>query len=67
MCRNTMVPNTILTRMLAVMSCVLVLAVAECWSAEPTLARLSFWVPPERVAEFEIACQEKVVPILKRY
>ena len=31
---------------------------------EPTLARLSFWVPPERMAEFEQIYEEQVVPIL---
>jgi len=45
----------------------LVLAVPECWTTEPTLARLSFWVPPERMAEFGRAYREKVVPILKRH
>ena len=34
---------------------------------EPTLARLSFWVPPERMAEFEAAYEEQVVPILKKH
>ena len=43
------------------------LSVAECWSEEPTLARLSFWVPRERMAEFEAVYQEKVVPILKKH
>jgi len=43
---------------------VLVLA-SECWSAS-TLARLSFWAPPERMTEFEAAYQEKVAPILKK-
>ena len=38
-----------------------------CWGVEPTLARLSIWVPPERMEEFETAFQEKVVPILKRH
>jgi len=33
----------------------------------PTLARLSFWVPPHRMKEFEAAYQAKVVPILKRH
>ena len=37
------------------------------WSAEPTLARLSFWVPPDRMAEFEATYQEKVVPIQKTH
>ena len=35
--------------------------------ASPTLARLSFWVPPQRMAEFETAYREKVVPILKKH
>jgi len=33
----------------------------------PTLARLSFWVPPQRMAEFESAYEAKIVPILKRH
>jgi hypothetical protein len=40
---------------------------AEGWAAEPTLARLSFWTPPERMVEFEAAYQEKVVPILSQH
>ena len=32
-----------------------------------TLARLSFWVPPERTAEFEAVYEEKIVPILKQH
>ena len=43
----------------------IIMSVVEVWAAEPTLARLSFWVPPERMAEFETVYQEKVVPILK--
>ena len=49
-------------------------AVSGGWAAEPatdqapaTLARLSFYVPMERMAEFEAAYQEKVVPILKTH
>jgi len=33
----------------------------------PTLARLSFWVPPQRMSEFEAAYREKVAPILKAH
>src|SRR5437870_3271544 len=33
----------------------------------PTLARLSFWAPPVRLAEFESAYEEKVVSILRRH
>jgi len=32
---------------------------------EPTLARLSFWVPPERMSEFEGAYQEQLLPVLE--
>ena len=46
---------------------VLVLSVAECWAAEPTLARLSFWVSPKRMGEFEAAYQVQIVPMLKQY
>ena len=34
---------------------------------EPTLARLSFWVPPEKMAGFEAAYQEQLVPLLKQH
>ena len=42
------------------------LPVPECQATEPTLARLSFWVQPERMAEFEAAFDEQMLPILKR-
>ena len=54
-------------RILSIAGIILTLAVAECWAAEPTLARLSFWVPPERMAEFEAAYRDKVVPILRKH
>jgi len=54
-----------LIQILALAALVLSLA-AEGWAA-PTLARLSFWVPPERMTEFETVYQEKVVPILKTH
>jgi ligand-binding sensor domain-containing protein len=55
-------------RLLRIAMCV---GVCLLWSvpvyaAEPTLARLEFWVPPERMAEFASAYQEKVVPILMK-
>ena len=34
---------------------------------EPTLARLSFWVPPERMEEFVGAYEERVAPLLKKH
>jgi hypothetical protein len=45
----------------------IIVSVVEVWAAEPTLARLSFWVPLERTAEFEVTYQKKVVPILKKH
>ena len=36
------------------------------WSAEPTLARLSFRVPEDQMAAFEATYRQKVVPFLKR-
>ena len=39
---------------------------APVHASEPTLARLSFWVPSERMAEFETLYDQKVVPLLKR-
>ena len=35
------------------------------WAAEPTLARLSFRVPPERMDEFAGAYEQRLLPILK--
>ena len=67
MSRYAIIPYTILTRTLAVVGMVLALASAECWAAEPTLARMSFWVPPERMGEFEAIYREKLAPILKRH
>ena len=34
---------------------------------EQTLARLSFWVPPERMEEFETVYEKQVIPILKKH
>lgn len=34
-------------------------------ASEPMLARLSFWVPPERMAEFEVAYEKQVLPLLR--
>ena len=43
------------------------LCMTECWASDSTLGRFAFWVPPERMAEFEVAYQEKLVPILNRH
>ena len=37
----------------------------EASASEPSLARLSFWVPPDQVDEFATSYQEKLMPILK--
>ena len=44
----------------------LVVCFSPAYAAEPTLARLAFWVPPDRIAEFETAYEQKVVPILQK-
>lgn len=36
-------------------------------ASEPTLARLAFWVPAERMEDFGIAYVEKVIPILEEH
>ncbi|MFT5367606.1 MAG: hypothetical protein ACI8V2_002567 [Candidatus Latescibacterota bacterium] len=49
---------------------VLLLTNISSWAVEPsesTLARLSFWVPSERIMEFEAAYEQHVVPILNRH
>ena len=33
----------------------------------PTLARLSFWVSPEKTDAFEATYDKKVVPVLRKY
>ena len=38
-----------------------------CPAAEPPLARLSFWLPPDRMAEFEGVYGQKLAPILMRH
>jgi signal transduction histidine kinase/CheY-like chemotaxis protein/streptogramin lyase len=40
---------------------------ARTSAAEPTLARLSFWVPPEKMAEFTQVYAEEVVPFLREH
>ena len=40
---------------------------ASVESIAPTLARLSFWVSPEQMAEFEGAYEQHVVPLLKQH
>ena len=45
--------------------CFLIPAPLVC--AEPALARLSFWVPPERMAEFETLYEGEIAPILERH
>ena len=56
-------------RCLAIGAAVLFLLGLSCPVAadEPTLARLSFWVPPERMAEFAQVYKEQVTPILKKH
>ena len=49
---------------LAWLAVTLALCTPDAHSAEPTLARLSFWVPPERMADFEVTHREQVIPIL---
>jgi ligand-binding sensor domain-containing protein len=34
---------------------------------EPTLARLVFWIPPERLEEFGAAYAEQIAPVLKKH
>ena len=52
---------------LILISISLALCAAPCQAEGPTLARLSFWLPPGRMAEFEGAYREQVLPILMRH
>ena len=47
--------------------CITLLLSESANAAETTLARLSFWVPPERLAEFESAYEQQVAPLLKQH
>jgi len=57
----------ILPRILAFAGFVLTLSVIACWAEKPTLGRLAYWVPPQRMAEFEAVYEEQIAPILKRH
>ena len=49
-------------------ACLLLLSLSfPVHAEEPTLARLSFWVPPERKVEFKAVYDEQVVPLLKQH
>ena len=53
-------------RTLGVICVVGLLITSLCHAADgPVLARVSFWVPPERMGEFEAVYQDKVLPVLK--
>ena len=41
--------------------------VAPAWAAEATVARLSFWLRPEKMAAFESTYADRVVPILVKH
>ena len=60
-------PDKVFVRFPGLACLLFVLSIAECPAAEPTLARLSFRVPPERMAEFESVYRAKVAPMLKRH
>ena len=49
-----------------VLCCFVLLVGPSSLFAEPTLARLSFWLAPERIGEFEAVYLEQVVPVLKQ-
>ena len=51
---------------LALLGIAALLSPAASSAAEPTLARLAFWVPPERMGEFEIDYREQVLTLLKQ-
>ncbi len=62
-------PMKFLHRLLLVFGAVLSLLMAPRPAAgaeESTLARLSFWVPPERMAEFERAYEDQLLPVLQK-
>ena len=50
----------------ALLTTLLVLVALPAHATDPALARLSFWVPPERMSDFETAYNDKVAPYLKK-
>ena len=52
---------------LIIITALSLLGLSPVAAEEPTLARLSFWVPPERMAEFEGTYAEQIVPILEKH
>ena len=60
--RNRAKYSTVLT------GCLLLLSLSRPIAAdEPTLARLSFWLPPEQMEYFAAAYQEWLVPVLQEH
>jgi signal transduction histidine kinase/ligand-binding sensor domain-containing protein/CheY-like chemotaxis protein len=49
-----------------VVSCLFVILTSPLFASEPTLARLTFLAPPERMTEFEAAYTAKVAPLLEK-
>ena len=45
----------------------LMISALHCEGAEPLLGRLAFWVPPERLVEFEESYRTQVVPFLEKH
>jgi signal transduction histidine kinase/ligand-binding sensor domain-containing protein len=54
------------SRMLITIGLLLLLCCAV-GASEPTLVRVTFWVPPERMEEFEVAYEQEVVPLLEKH
>ena len=59
--------DRILLKLFVLVCALLMLCTVECWASEQTLARLSFWAPPERMDEFAGIYEEEVSPILDRH
>ena len=64
--RNYLTILRLLRSALCVVACLLLVS-GQSWSAEPTLARLSFWVPPERMDEFDSVFRDEVAPVLSKH
>ena len=60
-------PVRALVEIVALACLALLLCVDKGWTAGPTLARLSFWVPPERMGEFAAVYEAKILPVLRHH
>lgn len=56
-----------LYRLVIAIAVLFLLDLSPVAAESPTLARLVFWAPPERMSEFAVAYEQQVVPLLQKH